>query len=234
MQWEEHMRQPTAAVAIAVSCVLITGCSLSKGYAETMTPSRPMIPRPIVERELPELLLSPEEVNVAMGTTGMTVTSTQSAMSDSSATMAPQECLAIDGAAEASVYGNSGFWAERDQSLNNGDNFTHYLKQAVVLFPTVESAGALLDASAQQWPTCRLYTHTQSETQWSVGQISYANGTLSTTATQQDASAPGWGCGRALTVRNNVIIDINTCSADPADSALKIADDIAAKIAERW
>jgi hypothetical protein len=148
--------------------------------------------------------------------------------------MAPPECLAIDGAAEASVYGNSGFWAERDQSLNNGDNFTHYLKQAVVLFPTVESAGAFLDASAQQWPTCREYTHTQSETQWSVGQISYANGTLSTTATLQNASAPGWACGRALTVRNNVIIDINTCTADPADSALKVADRIAANVAERW
>jgi hypothetical protein len=37
-----------------------------------------------------------------------------------------------------------------------------------------------------------------------------------------------------LTVRNNVIIDINTCSADPADSALKIADRIAANIAGRW
>ena len=109
-------------------------------------------------------------------------------MSDSSATMAPQECLAIDGAAEASVYGNSGYWAERDQSLNNGDDFTHYLKQAVVLFPTVESAGALLGVpSAKQWPTCRQYTHTQSrETQWSVGQIAYANGTLSTTATQAE------------------------------------------------
>jgi hypothetical protein len=228
------MRQPTVAVAIAVSCVVMTGCSLSKGYAESVTPTRSIIPRPLVERELPELLLSPEEVNVAMGTTGMTVTGTQSEMSDSSATMAPQECLAIDGAAEASVYGNSGYWAERDQSLNNGDDFTHYLKQAVVLFPTVESAGALLDASAKQWPTCRQYTHTQSETQWSVGQISYANGTLSTTATQGNASAPGWGCGRALTLRNNVIIDINTCSADPADSALNIADRIAANIAERW
>jgi hypothetical protein len=37
-----------------------------------------------------------------------------------------------------------------------------------------------------------------------------------------------------LTVRNNVIIDINTCTADPADSALKVADRIAANVAERW
>jgi hypothetical protein len=53
---------------------------------------------------------------------------------------------------------------------------------------------------------------------------------LSTTATQQNAKEPGWGCGRALAVRNNVVVDVNTCSAKPADSAVNIADQIAAKI----
>jgi hypothetical protein len=228
------MRPPTATLAVAVICVLIAGCGSTKGNAESTTTTRSMIPRPLVERELAELLLGPEQVDATMGATGMTVTNTQTSMSDNSATMAPQECLAIDGAAEAPVYANSGYWGERDQSLNDGDNFTHYLKQAVVLFPTVEKAGAFFDASAQQWPACRQYTHTQSESQWSVGQISNANGTLSTTATQQNASAPGWGCGRALTLRNNVIIDVNTCSANPADSALKIADQIAANVTARW
>lgn len=228
------MREPTGALALAVICVLIAGCASTKGNAESTTTTRSMIPRPLVERELAGLLLSPEQVNVAMGTAGMAVTNNQTSMSDNSATMAPQECLAIDGAAEAPVYANSGYWAERDQSLNDGDNFTHYLKQAVVLFPTVEKAGAFVEASAQQWPACRQYTHTQSESQWSVGQISNANGTLSTTATQQNASAPGWGCGRALALRNNVIIDINTCSANPAESALKIADQIAANVTARW
>ena len=228
------MRQLAAALAVVMTCVLIPGCSSTIGNAQSPTTTRSMIPRPLVERELAGLLLSPEQVNVAMATAGMTVTDSQTAMSDNSVTMAPPECLAIDGAAEAPVYVDSGYWAERDQSLNNGDNFTHYLKQAVVLFPTVEKAGALFDASVQQWPACRQYTHTQSESQWSVGQISNANGTLSTTASQQNAGAPGWGCGRALAPRNNVIIDINTCSANPADSALKIADQIAANIAAQW
>lgn len=228
------MRQPTAALAVAVICVLIAGCGSTKGNAVPMTTIRSMIPRPLVERELAGLLLSPEQVNTAMGATGMTVTNTRTSMSDNSATLAPQDCLAIDGAAEAPVYANSGYWAERDQSLNDGDNFTHYLKQAVVLFPTVEKAGAFFDASARQWPACRQYTHTQSESQWSVGQIAKTNGTLSTTATQQNARAPGWGCGRALTLKNNVIIDINTCSANPADSALKIADQIAANLTALW
>jgi hypothetical protein len=193
-----------------------------------------MIPRPLVERELASLLLNAEEVNVAMGTTGMTVTQTQSVMSDNSATMSPPECLAVDGAAEAPVYADSGYWAERDASLNNGDTFTHYLKQAVVLYPTTDLAGAFFDASAAQWPACGEYTHTQSGSQWVVGPISNADAVLSTVATQQNADASGWGCGRALALRNNIIVDVNTCSANPADSATRIAGQIADDVTSRW
>ncbi|HET7665540.1 MAG TPA: sensor domain-containing protein [Mycobacterium sp.] len=228
------MRQPTAALRVVVICLLVAGCGSTVGKAEPATTTRSMIPRPLVERELVTLLLSPDQVNAAMGATAMAVTSTETAMSDNSATMAPPECLAIDGAAEAQVYANSGFRAELDQSLNDGDNFTHYLKQAVVLFPLVEKARDFLDASAQQWPACSQYTHLQSDTQWSVGPIVNANGALTTTATLQNASAPGWGCGRALALRNNVIIDINTCSANPADSALTIANQIGDNVTARW
>jgi hypothetical protein len=228
------MRQLTTALAVGVICVLISGCGSTIGNAESPTTTRSMIPRPLVERELAGLLLSIEQVNAAMAASGMTVTNSQTKMSDNSATMAPQECLAIDGAAEAPVYANSDFRAEHDQSLNDGDNFAHYLKQAVVLFPTVEKAGAFFDTSVQQWPACRQYIHTQSQSQWTVGQISNANGILSTTATQLNASAPGWGCGRALALKNNVVIDINTCSANPADSALKAAAQIVANVAEQW
>ncbi|RDH76919.1 sensor domain-containing protein [Mycolicibacterium moriokaense] len=227
------MRQPTAALAVAVICVSIAGCA-SPGNAEAPTPTPSMIPRPLVERELAGLLLDPEQVNVAMGTTGMAVTDHQTAMSDNSAGVAPPECLAIDGAAEAPVYADSGYWAERDQSLNNGDNFTHYLKQAVVLFPSIETAAAFFDASAERWKACSEYTHTQSGTQWSAGPIANVDGTLSVIAIEKDAAAPGWACGRALTHRNNIVIDVNTCSADPADSAVKIANQLGANVTARW
>ena len=179
---------------------------------------------------LPALLLSPDQVNIAMGATEMTVTKTHTSMSDDSATMAPKECLAVDGSAQAQVYAGSGYTAERDQTLQEGDNFAHYVEQAVVLFPSAKQAGAFFTASAQQWPACRQYTHTQTNSLWAVGPISNTNGTLSTTATQLNAKAPGWGCGRALAIRNNVIIDVNTCSANPTDSAVNIANQIAAKV----
>src|SRR5690242_6000517 len=141
------MRQPMTAFAAAVISISIAGCDSTVSNAELQTTTRPRIPRPVVERELAGVLLYPDQVNVAMGSAGMAVTHQQTSMSDNSATMAPPECLAIDGAAEAAVYTDSGFWAERDQSMNNGDKFTHYLKQAVVLFPTIEKAGEFFGTS---------------------------------------------------------------------------------------
>ncbi|MDR3661028.1 MAG: sensor domain-containing protein [Mycobacterium sp.] len=227
------MRRSVAMVTVAVACVLIAGCSDTKGKAIPVS-SPPMIARPLVERELDALLLNPEQVNPIMGSTAMTALGTQATMSDNSGTMAPPECLVIDGPAEATTYANSGSWAEREQSMNDGDKFTHYLKQAVILFPTPEKAQAFFDASAQQWPACTQYTHTQSQSRWSVGPIANTNDVLSTVSTEQNAAAPGWGCGRALARRNNVIIDVNTCSPSPADTAVKIANQIGTNIASRW
>ncbi|MDH6247366.1 sensor domain-containing protein [Mycobacterium sp. OTB74] len=227
------MRQPTARLVVAIACLLLTGCTNTIVSAES-TATRVFIPRPLVERELDALLVNPDQANAAMGTTGMAVTSNQSAMSDNSTTMAPPECLPLDGAAEAVTYVGSNSRAERDQSMNNGDKFTHYLKQAVVLFLTVDKAQAFFDNAARQWPGCHQYTHLQSQTQWVVGPVSNENGTLSAVTTEQQAAAPGWACERALTLKNNIIADVNTCSANPAGSAVKIAQQIAANIASRW
>jgi PknH-like extracellular domain len=228
------MRQLTATLAVAGICILIAACSSgsnqgTKTSTTTTTPTTTTAP-PVAEAVLDGVLLTPEQVNTVMGATEMTVTKTHVSMSDDSATMEPKECLAIDGSAQAQVYADSGYTALRDQTLQEGDNFTHYVEQAVVFFPSAKQAGAFFTASAQQWPACRQYTHTQSGSLWTVGPISNANGTLSTTATQQNAKAPGWACGRALATRNNVAIDVNTCSANPGDSAVNIANQIGAKV----
>ena len=228
------MRRPTIAIAIAAACVLVAGCGESRSQTAEKTPTKPMItsfaPAPLLLKALPTLLLSPEQINGAMGARGMAVTATHMEMSDDSATMEPRECLAVDGAAQALVYADSGFTDQRDETLLEGDNFTHYANQAVVLFPKAEQAKAFYDASVQQWPACKHYTHTQSGSQWDVGTISTAGGVLNTIATQSNAKAGGWACGRALTAKNNVVVDVNTCSANPADSAVKIANQIAARV----
>jgi hypothetical protein len=228
------MRQLTAALAVVGICILAAGCISGSHHGSKRSTTRSTATTttapPLADTALPAMLLSPDQINTAMGATGMTVTKTHFAMSDDSATMAPKECLAIDGSAQAQVYDGSGYSAVRDQTLQEGDNFTHYAEQAVVLFPSANQAGAFFTASAQQWPACHQYTHTQSGSLWAVGPISNTNGTLSTSATQQNANAPGWGCGRALAARNNVVVDVNTCSANPADSAVNIANQITARV----
>lgn len=231
------MRQLIAAVALGGICTLTAGChgqpnqgpKASTSTATTTTKAPP----PVMESALKAFLLVPEQINAAVGAVDMRVTNSRTAMSDDSATMTPRECLAIDGSAQAQVYADSGFMAERDETLNlqEGDNLTHFAEQAVVLFPTAKMAGDFFTASAQQWQACHDYTHVQSRTHWSVGAISNTNGVLSVTSTLQDPPATGWkACGRALTAKNNVIVDVNTCSGDPKNSAVDIANQIAAKV----
>jgi hypothetical protein len=228
------MRHVAAAFAVVGICILSAGCGAGSNQASVKSTTKTtLIPRPVVERELDSLLLSPEQINPLMGANAMAVTRSRDAMSDDSATMRPRECLAIDGSAQAPVYADSGFTAVRDRALNDGDNFTHYAEQAVVLFSTAKQASLFLITSALRWPSCHAYTHIQSGTEWLVGPISQDNGALSTIATQQNARAGGWACGRAVALKNNVIIDVNTCSPDPKNSAVDIANQIAAKVAAR-
>jgi PknH-like extracellular domain len=207
------MRYAAAVFAGASIGMLTLGCAGgshqdTKTSTTSSTTTSTTAP-PLAHTTLPGLLLSPEQVNTAMGATEMTVTRTHFAMSDDGASMQPRECLAVDGAAQAQVYAGTGFTAERDQTLQEGDDFTHYVKQAVVLFPSAKQAGAFVTTSAQQWPACHQYTHTQSGSLWAVEAISNTDDMLSATATQQNASPPGWGCGRALAARNNVALSVN-------------------------
>lgn len=223
-------------VSTALCCAaLAVGCSgTTNGKPAVPTPTRSLVARPLVERELSGLLLKADQLNATMGTRNLAITDSRTAMADNSAYMSPANCLAIDGAAEAVVYADSGFRAERDESFNDGDAMEHYLKQAVVLFADADQAKVFFAASEQQWPDCHAYTHTQSNSSWVVGTITNKNDTLSVTTTQQNARAPGWACGRALARRNNIIIDVNTCAADPGDSAQKIADQIGANVNAQW
>jgi hypothetical protein len=227
------MVRSTAVLAAVALCTLTFGCGSSNhaGKTSTTTTTPPFIAPPLQERALDGLLLNPDQINAAMGAKDMTVTKTHNSMSDDSATMEPKECLAVDGSAQAQIYAGSGFTAERDLSLQDGDNFTHYVDQAVVLFPTAKQAAAFVASSAKQWPACHHYSHIQTRSQWDAGPVLDTNGVLSITTTEKDAKAPGWACGRALLARNNVVVDVNTCSPNPADTAVNVANQIAAKVA---
>ena len=67
-----------------------------------------------------------------------------------------------------------------------------------------------------------------------MGPVDSAPATVTALVTEDHAAAPGWACGRALTVANNVVIDVNTCSANPGNTAAAVATRIASNVAARW
>jgi serine/threonine kinase PknH len=113
----------------------------------------------------------------------------------------------------------------------------HVVVQAVVSFPSANDAARFFNASAQRWPACSMrqfhYINPgQPDQVWTVGPIAITNGTLSTTVTKKDAG--GYASQRALTVSNNVAIDVAVYAVNPAHAAVfNIVDQIAAKVAKQ-
>jgi hypothetical protein len=214
-----NMRQ--LALALVSAWIFVASCSGT--------------PRPVAADALDGLLLSPAEIEIVMNAKGITVNQTSTEMPDDSANIPDQDCRFIDAPAETPVYDGSGWIAVRSQYLREpGDDVEHEIWQAVVSFPSANDAARFFSASTQRWPACsnRQYHYVidpgQPDVVFAVGPIVKIDNTLSTTREGGDGSA----CQRALTVSNNIAIDVATCPNNPGNTAVKIADQIAAKVAK--
>jgi serine/threonine kinase PknH len=252
--WQRQRRQVKLGIIAAVVVILAAGTGIT-GYllrphspasptqtaqpsTTTQPPTTPPVP-PVAEAALDGLLLNPSDVSTAMGTIGMTVKNTDTSPTDTSANIADKACLPMDATAQPVVYAGSGWTAMRGQQLRNPGTLTQFVEQDVVLFPAAHDATAFFTASSQSWPTCsnRQYAvkyvvgngSGAADRMWDAGAVSNMNGTLSVTTTAEGGR--GWTCQRALTVSNNVVIDVDTCSYHANDpAAVNIAHQIAAKV----
>ncbi|OBG38307.1 hypothetical protein A5673_15000 [Mycobacterium sp. E3198] len=185
---------------------------------------------PVLGGELDGLLLTPDEINAAMGATDMVASQPTTvsgwgedpSVSDKACQSVNHPAVTGDGA-----YVGSGWFGMRGQILQ--DSSANYrVAEAVVLFPSAERATAFSAASAQSWLACSNREYTTGGSPWAVGSISNTNGTLSAPENQTDNVSRQ--CQRALSVVKNVAIDIKACKYDVADAAVDIAHQIAAKV----
>lgn len=249
------MRQLKVAFAVVATGVVVVACGGSNGGGSassttttTTTPAKP----PVAQNALAGLLLPPPDIDAAFGVTGAKSTETADALTEDKTGSTfppgykfPAECLYASGAGVAPVYAGSGNTAvhrERDvvSQPPEAPDPDPQVNQVVVLFPTPAAANAFFEASSKNWPACANRQDTvpgdadNPEIHWSVGPVANANGTLSTTVgvtvTPQGGTKTSATCQRALTVRNNVVIDIEACRKDADDAAVKIASQIAGKV----
>jgi hypothetical protein len=180
------------------------------------------------------LLLSTPEINAAMGATAMTIFTSAETMWDDSAGVADRNCLAVDGPAEDKIYTGSGWTAVRGRLLQEpGDAWTHYVLQSVVAFGSANDASAFFTASTQSWPACSnrrfSYTRPGPDPVWTVAQVSNTGGVLAVSLVRDGVK--GWTCQHALTVDNNVAVDVDACTYNQTDpAAAAIAGQIAARV----
>jgi serine/threonine-protein kinase len=214
--------------------MLVAGCHSGKQAGPASTTTTPAKP-PVVETALEGFLLTPADINTAMGATDMTVSGSYQTFVDDSGVVADKACRITVIDADTDSYADSGWTAVREHSLRErGQHSAHYADQAVVLFPSADKAAAFFTSTAQRWPACsnRQFTRTPkgaAPQQWAVGPISNSGGTLSNTITEQGGS--GEVCERAVTVTDNVAVDVSTCShTNASGTAVNIAHQIAAKV----
>jgi PknH-like extracellular domain len=230
-------RDRAPAVAVLVAAAVVTGCAVTVPgkpvAADTLGPPPPAL----AAGDLDGLLLNEAEINAAMGATDMTVLEKSNQMWDSSGEVSNIECLGAYGAAEYKVYTGSGFSAVRYLSMQEpAEEAPHFAEQAVVSFSNHDGAAKFYADSAENWGRCAngrfsfKLPEWPAEAMWTVGQVSDTDGMLKTSMLMEDGD--GWGCGRALTAGNNVVIDVSTCSYnnETGDTAVTIAQDIADKL----
>jgi PknH-like extracellular domain len=236
------MRQLAVVLALASACILVAACSNGTSSTPTATgkaggATTTSSAAPVAAADLPGLLLSEAEINAALGATGIAVLppGPLDTPSDNSSQVTNKDCLVMVGPAQTSVYTGSGYVAAHQQSFQDDPDIAkakYLVNEAVVSFPSATHATSFLSASAKSWPACSNLAFEVQEkavkSTWSVGPVSNTNGTLSATRTQEGLG--GWACQRALTVRNNVAVDVVSCAFGPEDTGVKIAQQIAAKV----
>ena len=175
------------------------------------------------------MLLTPEEVDTVMGTTGMARVQAAHAAWSTAGTLSNPDCLESLYAGQEQVYESSGYNAISVVELTEQAHPVNYVSQAVVGFPSADLALEFVKKSAGKMRTCagQNITETQSglTLQWTVGDLVGDVPTITQLSTVQSGKA----CQRALRGLSNLVVDVTACGRGVSDQGRQIADQMAAK-----
>ncbi|OCB24962.1 serine/threonine-protein kinase PknH/PknJ [Mycobacterium intracellulare] len=236
--WGQPPPRPRRNVWLIVAAVAAVFVLLGSGlgiWLVTRPDPEPPPPAPLEADRLSALLLGPSDINTVMGSSTMQPGKPITSTDHSSVTVSTPDCQGALYTTQDPVYAGTGYTSVSGLvSSEPGDNYDHWVNQAVVLFPSADKAKSFLENSAEKWKGCAGKTVTvtnKSKTyRWTFAQVQGSPPKITLMDTQEGAD--GWECQRALTVANNVIVDINACGYHISDQGAQIADKIAARIAD--
>jgi serine/threonine kinase PknH len=234
--WNQSAPKPKRNVwpiIAAVAVVVVVAVGAVGIWLLTRPPPPPPPPDPIPPDHLSALLLNSPDVNSIMGSSSMTPGKPITSMDSSSVTLSLPNCQGALYTSQDPVYAGTGYTGVSGLvSSEPGDNYDHWVNQAVVAFPSADKAKAFLQTAADKWKNCAGKTVTvtnKSKTyRWTFAQVNGGPPKFTVLDTQEGAD--GWECQRAMGLANNVIVDVNACGYHISDQGSQITDKIIAKI----
>jgi len=222
-----------AIVALAVG-LMLAGC------AGKTTEGRSEGPKPVPDSALDGLLLSADEVNSIMGTSGMTPRShVVTTMADNRNLLPNLNCLGVWQVTQAPIYDPSRWKTLRQQLLRvpDVDQWNYLVVQSVVSYRTADGARAFFDDSANRWSKCanhhvNITLNGGALPKWFSGDLTTTDNRLAMPYTRGEGDQTR-SCQRVLGVTANVIVDVQACKPrqpTPITSASDVADKIESKM----
>jgi hypothetical protein len=214
----------TSVIATLAISFVVTACG--GGAAST---SQPTTAPPIAASALDGLLLAAENINSVMGGTAMKVSSPLTEMVDHANLMPNVNCLGIWQVGEKAVYDGSGWTAIRGQVLRQpiAGDWDDVVVQAVVSFPSPDAAQKFFAASTDRWSKCTHHrvnmTVNGQLTTWQFGDLTRSDTELTMHVTRGGGER---SCQHALSISNNVVVDVTACTAAAGDQGATIVNKI--------
>lgn len=220
------LRCVTAFLALLIT---LTGCA---GHGNVDAE-----PTVVGDADLNGLLLSTDQMNTLMATTGMTPHPMVTTMGDHRNLLPNLNCLGVWQVNEAAIYGD-GWDALRQQLLRSPDtdNWDNLVVQSVVSYQSEQDARDFYRESADRWSKCadhnvNINLNGQQLPKWRSGALAETDTELSMPFTR-GTGAQTRSCQRVLAVEANVIIDVQACkpASETVTQAAMVADTIKASL----
>jgi hypothetical protein len=254
-----RIRITLLTAAAATAAVLLCGCQSvtagsprpqsgpASGAPAGPTPGAPAGPSPgaqpgqgslVLPDQLDAVLPPVDQVSTVVGAPNLVVLESHKAISlIPDGFVADPTCTGAIYNAALPAYADSPEGAVRSQTMKQPDNASSPLvDQGVVMYETVQDAEDEVTSVVNGWVGCanKLVAvktlDAPYQITWAIGTATETNGTHILVNTR---SGGGWYCGRGITSRNNIVIDVLMCSPDSAAvgfQAQALAEQVAGRV----
>jgi len=193
----------------------------------------------VPDSALPGLLLSADDLNAIMETTGMTAHPPVTQMGDHRNLLPNLNCLGVWQVDEAPIYESSHWKSVRQQMFRapDTDGWDSLVVQSVVSYRTADAARKFFTESTDRWSKCsnhnvNIQLNGQALPAWHSGDLTKTDTEIALPYTRASGEETRW-CQRVLSIAANLILDIQVCKPKqrPAvNQAAVVADKIESKL----